>query len=124
MNALVVAGILSALVGPLRGPVGLGVYRDLQATPRVVYLVGHAADGFAPLFSAWRRDELHPGQLAWYRGYRYRLARVVGPFPRLEPAAIRWLERPDTGTDTTLRLQFCASTSSSARVVVLDFVRW
>ncbi len=125
MNLLVVAGILVALVGPLHGEMGMGVYRDLQAAPRIVYLAGHSADGFAPLYAAWRRGELHPGQVAWYRGYRYRLARIVGPFPRLEPSAgPRWLMEPDTGTDTTLRLQFCASPVSSERVVVLDFVRW
>lgn len=124
MNLLVVAGIMVALVGPLHGYPGLGVYRDTQAAPHVVYLVGHSADGFAPLYAAWRRDELRPGQVAWYRGYRYRLARIVGPFPRLESSAPRWLLEPDTGTDTTLRLQFCASPVSSERVVVLDFVRW
>jgi hypothetical protein len=123
VNLLVVAGILAALVGPLHGEPGRGVYRDLQAGPHVVYLVGHSADGFAPLYAAWRRGELALGHVAWYRGCRYRLDRIVGPIDRLAPDSVNWLLGGPAGT-TSLRLQFCASPASSERVVILNFVRW
>jgi hypothetical protein len=123
VNLLVVAGIMVALVGPLHGALGEGIYRDMDAGPHIVYLVGHSADGFSPLYNAWRRGELHVGQVAWYRTYRYRLVRIVGPIDRTGAGSPRWLLDGPAGT-TSLRLQFCASPSSSVRVVVLDFTRW